>query len=506
MFCGIDLGTSGVKAAVYDELGQMLGFSRRECELILPRRGWAELNPRNYWDKILETLEEVSFQCRGQISVIGISSQAQAVLPLDTKGTPLYPIIVTMDNRTLPQHQYWSENFDPWDLFVETGNTPSPICTLNKIMWHKENLPHIYEHAWKFCCVQDYAGFLLTGEAPLIDYSMAGRTMMLSPRSLKWSDYILDLAGIEKDKLPRPAPSTTLVGSLKASLRDRLRLKGNCRVALGGHDQACGAIGSGVIKPGMMMDACGTVDAMVTALPGLTLSREMAKNKLPCYRHADNCNFITMAINTNGGLFFKWYKITFCNEESRLCSRQNRDVYTYMIEECADTPSDLYVLPHLEGAGTHINDPRSLGAIVGLRVSHTKKDITRAVLESLAYEMKGNLTAIEKGTSQPIEEIRLIGGGAKTPKWLQIKADIFNRPITTLKTKEAASLGAAIIGAVGTGGFGDFKEAMNAMVHPDRSYEPNQLMVGEYEARYREYQALYPGLKDINHGISYRTS
>lgn len=277
-------------------------------------------------------------------------------------------------------------------------------------------------------------------------------------------------------------------------------------MVLGGHDQACGAVGSGVITPGMVMDACGTVDAMVSVLPGFIIDRAMLDNKLPCYRHVDGTNYITMAINTNGGLFLKWYKNTFCHEESQLCGEQNCDIYTYIIKECANTPADIYVLPHLEGAGTPVNDPLSLGAVIGLRVTHTKKDITRAVLDSLGYEMKLNLSAIEQSTGQSIEEIRMIGGGAKSPKWLQIKADIFNRSITVLETQEAASLGAAITGAVGTGYFGDFGQAIQHMVHPKETYIPNPAMVKEYETRFEEYKRIYPGLKDISHRISSRTS
>lgn len=506
MFCGIDLGTSSVKASVFDEHGRQLAFSRREIDLVLPQTGLAELDPENYLVKVYETLRDVSAQCHGNIASIAVSSQAQAVVPIDRMGTPLYNIIVTMDNRTLRQYRFWKEHHDEWEIYKRTGNGFASIYTVNKIMWFIENRPDIYEKTWKFCCVQDYVVFKLTGEGPFIDYSMAGRTMMLSSERPEWDSGVLDMAGISKDKLSEPVSSTATIGRVREDIRAGFGLSRTCQVVLGGHDQACGAVGSGVITPGMVMDACGTVDAMVSVLPGFIIDRAMLDNKLPCYRHVDGTNYITMAINTNGGLFLKWYKNTFCHEESQLCGEQNCDIYTYIIKECANTPADIYVLPHLEGAGTPVNDPLSLGAVIGLRVTHTKKDITRAVLDSLGYEMKLNLSAIEQSTGQSIEEIRMIGGGAKSPKWLQIKADIFNRSITVLETQEAASLGAAITGAVGTGYFEDFGQAIQHMVHPKETYIPNPAMVKEYETRFEEYKRIYPGLKDISHRISSRTS
>lgn len=201
MFCGIDLGTSSVKASVFDEHGRQLAFSRREIDLVLPQTGLAELDPENYLVKVYETLRDVSAQCHGNIASIAVSSQAQAVVPIDRMGNPLYNIIVTMDNRTLRQYRFWKEHHDEWEIYKRTGNGFASIYTVNKIMWFIENRPDIYEKAWKFCCVQDYVVFKLTGEGPFIDYSMAGRTMMLSSERPEWDSGVLDIAGHIKGKI-----------------------------------------------------------------------------------------------------------------------------------------------------------------------------------------------------------------------------------------------------------------------------------------------------------------
>ncbi len=501
MFCGIDLGTSSVKAAVYDETGKTLAFARRECDLVTPKPGWAELSPEDYLNKLFQVLTEVSNTVGNEIKSITISSQAQALLPIDHNRRALYNIIVTMDNRTIPQYLFWKENYNEQEMYQMTGNTFGTIFAVNKIMWHRQNQPEIYDKAWKFCCVQDYVSYILTGEGPYTDYSIAGRTGMFSVKQSSWERTILEIANIDLDKLSEPVPSITVIGKVKTELAVELGINPECEVVIGGHDQSCGAIGSGVVKPGMLMDACGTVDAMVSVLHGITLNEAMCSNSLTCYRHTDTTNYITMAINTNGGLFLKWYKNTLYGEEAT----EGIDLYTRMINECPDIPADLYILPHLEGAGTPYNDPKSLAAIVGLRVHHTKADITRAVLDSLAYEMKFNLEAIEKATDCKINEIRMIGGGAKTPKWVQIKADIFQKKITTLKTEEAASLGAAIIGAVAIGCFASFDEAISNMVHVQQTYYPDTRMQNEYRVRASEYQDIYWGLKKVNHKISTRT-
>ena len=504
MFCGLDLGTSSVKAAIFDENGSMLTFSRRECDLLSPRIGWSELEPHQYLENVYAVLRDVFTACDEPVQSIALSSQAQATVPILPDGTPLYNIIVTMDNRTLPQYTFWRDHYDEWDIYQQCGVPFSAIYGLNKIMWHKENNPDLYSKTWKFCFVLDYIAYMLTGQGPFTDYSLAGRSMMFSAEKPEWCQPILDIAGIDAAKLSQPVPSTTCVGPVKPSLRTELHIGSPCTVVIGGHDQACGAIGSGVDAPGMLMDACGTVDAMVTVMADGKRRRSMLENGLPIYRHADMKNHITIAINTNGGLLFKWYKNAFFRAEAEDARLRGADIYTEIINQAAKTPADMYVLPHIEGAGSPYNDPLSCGAFIGIRSGYTKNDFSRAILDSLAYEMQINLLAIEASTDCPVTEIRMIGGGAKTPAWLQIKADIFNKTIATPAVSEAAVLGAAILGAVGTGAFSSVREAIRNMVKICQRYEPNTEHVSAYAERFAEYQELYETLKAINHRISTR--
>lgn len=501
MFCGIDLGTSSVKAAIFLPDGKMVAYARKECDMVSPRVGWSELNPQNYLENVYDVLSAVFNQYKGPVKSIALSSQAQACLPVDKDGKALYNIIVTMDNRTIEQYQYWKANYNEWDVYKKSGVPFSTIYALNKIMWHKQNNPEIYQRAWKFLCVQDYVMFKLTGCDPVIDYSLASRSMMLSIADNKWNQSLLAIAKIDIDKLAKPILSTTVVGKLKRKLSHWLGLSEPCDVIIGGHDQVCGAIGSGVIIPGMMMDACGTVDAMVTVLNDSKPRKAMMKKGLPIYGLVNLKNYITLAINTNGGLFLKWYKNTFYGAEMKDFMLRGKDIYSEIINCSADNPSDMYVLPPLEGAGSPYNDPTSMGAIIGLKSRYNRRDLSKAVLDSLAYEMKLNLLAIEKSTNCIINEIRIIGGGAKTPKWLQIKADVFNKEIVSLENNEAAVLGAAILGAIGIGYFSDIKQAIAQMVKPKRRYIPIEKNVAKYEEHFEEYQEIYKILKPLNKKI-----
>lgn len=503
-FVGLDMGTSGIKALAFDEKGMQLGAAYREVTLLKPQPGWCEHDPREVLAKTKSVLAELSARLPAKMDVIAISSHGQAVLPVDEDGEPLYNIIVTMDGRTIPQYEWWKRNADPKELYRLTGLPLASIYTVNKIMWHLSGKDIAPEKIRKFLCVQDYVVNVLTGNA-YIDYSLAGRTMMLSPQRKVWDETILGMAGIEEDKLARLVPSTTIAGMIRTSLAKELGIPEGVRIVVGGHDQACGALGSGVVRPGMAMNAIGTVDALVSVLPRFTLDEVFLKNNYPCYPHVLPDRYLTMAINTNGGLSLKWYRDAFCKEEKERCAAAGEDVYTHIIEECPDRPSEIYFLPHLAGAGTPVSDPLSAGAFVGLRLSHEKGDLTRAVLDSLAYEMRQNIEAIES-TGTSIEEIRAIGGGAKTGKWLQIKADIFQKRIVTMRASESAALGAAILGAVGIGAFSSCEEAVETMVATGEAYEPDPAMRPEYDERYAEYLSVYPALKEVNHALSGRMS
>lgn len=500
---GLDLGTSGVKALLLPADGGEPSLVYRKYPLLYPRTGWAELRPQDVLAAVCDVLTETARNLTPSApGVIAVSSQAQAVLPVTQGFTPLYNIIVTMDARTIPQYDWWRNIADAWTVYQKTGTPFSSISTVNKIMWHKENNPALYERAWKFCCVQDFVLGYLCGEA-LIDYSLAGRTMMFNPGRKTWDEDVLAQAGLDAEKLSRPVSSTTVAGTLRPGLAEKIHFPASTRLVVGGHDQCCGALGAGVNRSGLAMNALGTVDALVVVNSEFVVTKSLMERCLPCYPYVTPDAYASMAINTGNGIMLQWFRDTLCHEESRKAAEQELDAFALIIDSAADSPADIFVLPHLQGADTPVPDPHSAGAFVGLRATTDKGQLIRALLDSLTYEMKQNIVALEEN-GYSIHEIRAIGGGAKSSKWLQIKADIYQKPVVSMRVNEAAALGAAILGSIGAEFYSDEAEAVNHLVHPGIVYEPDDHRKDDIETRFAEYRRLYPALREINHVVSER--
>lgn len=503
-YVGLDAGTTGIKALQFDENGCILASAYREYPLLTPCEGWCEIDALDVWHAAKAVLSEIAHKSSSPIQVIAVCSCGQAVVPLDRHGEPLYPFITTIDTRTVAQQEWWQAHADEEEIFRRTGLAFSPIYTANKIMWHRENNPALYQRTWKFLCVEDYLTYRLSGET-VIDYSLAGRGMLFNARERRWDERILETARIDSSLLATPLASSTILGKILPSVAMDTGIDPSARIAVGGHDQSCGMLGCGAVHPGQAMDASGTVEVIMSVIPSFPEDTRLMEAHYPCAPHVAGDTYTVMSINQNAGVLLKWYKNTFCSSEALYAQQQGLDPYTFILEQSADTVADLYVLPHINGAETPVQDPRSAGAIVRLRSSHTKADVTRAVLDSLAYDMRQNVDAME-AASAPIHEIRAIGGGAKTPKLLQIKADALQKPIIAMRVREASALGAAILGAVGVGVFSSTKEAVAYMVRTGVTYEPNPSMKNTYNVGYAEYLSLYPALKPFNHRVSYRVA
>ena len=501
-YAGLDVGTTGVKAMCFDANGNTVAYAYRDYPLLTPRDGWCELDPLQIWSACKEALTEMAKKADRPIRSLAVSSPAQAVVPLDHAGTPLYNFMTTVDSRTVKQHQWWLENADEFHFLQRTGLPFSSIYTVNKIMWLRENMPKLWEKVWKFLCVEDYITWNLTGET-VIDLSLAARGMLFNTKEKCWDEEVLQLAGISASQLSHIAPAGTPVGPLRPGLAEELGLDSALQVVVGAHDQTCGSIGCGLLYPGQAMNATGTVEVLETISPVFPAPEKLMKYHYPCSPYAAGNGYLMMSINQSGGLLLKWYRDTFCQWETYCAKQEGIDPYTYIVNSSSPEISDVYVLPHLNGAETPIQDPQSAGAIVHLRSCHTKADITRGVLDSLAYELRLNLEAFED-IGRPITEIRAIGGGARSPKLLQIKADVCQRPVLAMQVSESAALGAAIIGAVGIGAFPTYDQAISAMVKTGAVYQPNSDLKAAYDLRYAEYKQLYPSLRQLNHSIAAR--
>lgn len=501
-FAGLDVGTTGTKVIVVNEYGNLIASAYQNYDLWMPHEGWSELNPDDIWNACKKVLREVALQTNGQIDSIAVSSHAQAVIPIDAKGRTLYNFISTVDTRTEKEFQFWKNTKDEFDYYLKTGLPFSPIYTANKILWLKSNCPTVFSRASRFLCAQDFVNWKLTGRA-VMDYSLAGRGMLFNAQQKKWDADILEIIGISPVQLAELLPSGAEVGPLLPEVAAETRLTEGTRIYSGGHDQTCGCIGSGVFKPGQAMNSCGTVEVLEAISSAFITNPEILKFHYPCTPYITGKNYLVMSINNSGGAMLKWYLNTFCEFEKWKAGQTSADPYDQVIQAASKEISNVYVLPHLNGAETPIQDPNSSCAFVHLRANTRKSDITRGLLDSMAYEMRLNKEAFET-IGCGIHEIHAIGGGARSPRFLQIKADVLQTPFVALAAKESAALGAAIIGAVGIGAYESYETAIAQMVKIERVYEPNSSLAASYDAHFEEYKLLYPSLANLNHFISNR--
>lgn len=494
---GLDVGTTGCKAVVFDINGEIKGYGFAEYDVICNRPGYAEQDAEMVWHLTKEVIRKaVKESGANDIRALSLSVQGDAVIPVDKSLRPLHNTLLGMDYRTVPQSEYCGKLMGDRRLFDLTGMRPHPMNSITKILWFKENLPQIYDCTYKF---MTYADFILSrlGAEPVIDYPMASRTMAFGLDELKWSDEILDSVGVDKTKLSKAVPSGEIVGEIPDSLAAELGLNKGIVLVTGGHDQTCAALGAGVVRENLAVDSHGTAEVLSAAFYKPLLNDKMYDSYYPCYCHVKNGMYFTFSLNHIGGLLFKWYRDNLGYKEVQEAKELGMEAYALMESKAPRGPAPVLILPHFNGSGTPWCDFESKGAILGLTMSTTRHDIVKGILDSLTYELKINIEEMSRA-GIGIKELRAVGGAAKSPFWMQIKADITGRSVSTLKVREAACLGAAILAGTAVGAYKSLDEAVDATVKLKDTYDPDPKAVGLYEEKYGIYKEIYSTLKNIN--------
>lgn len=498
---GVDVGTTGCKAIVFRRDGEILGQGYEEYPLIHPRPGWAELDPNGVWEAVCRAISAAVGQAGSgdPVRALATSVQGEAVTPVSSSGEVLAPSPVTFDGRTVPYENWWVERLGRDRIFALTGMPLHPMYTINKIMWWQREQPEIYRRAAKFLCYGDFVLGKL-GVTPTIDTSMAGRTMAFDLRENRWSSEILAAAGVDPAKLPEVAPAGVPVGTLPDATCDALGLPRGVLAATGGHDQPCGALGSGISEPGLAMDATGTVECITPIFAAPVLTPAMQESNYCCYHHVVPGLYASLAFNFTGGSLLRWYRDQFGAIEQEEARVSGLDVYDIMIGKAAGGPSSVFVLPHFTMTGTPWFDAHSRGAILGLTLATTRAEVVKGLLDGITYEMRLNLERLS-GAGVRVERLRAIGGGAKSRTWMQLKADIFGRPVSSLNVSEAACLGAAMLAGVAVGEYASPQEAARELVRVVDTFDPRPEEAARYEEAYQVYRDLYPTLRELSRRI-----
>lgn len=494
-YMGIDIGSSGCKAAVFNEDGQQVAIANQEYNVIFTKDGGAELDSNEVMEKCFQVIQQCTSQVeKKSIKGLGISSQGEAFTAIGAQGQALCNAMISSDMRSQPFVNKWLDKFNEDRLYQITGHTAHPMFSLFKLLWLKENKTEVWENSKKFLCFEDLLQLRL-GLEPAIGWSLAGRTMMFDVRKHEWSEEILEMVGIDSNQLATPKPSGSVVGTVTSNIANELGLSDNTFVVTGGHDQPCGALGAGVTKPDIAMYATGSVECITPGFDKAIFTDELKKNNLCTYDHTVEGMYVTVAFSLTGGNILKWFRDEFGASEIAKAKTKGENVYELLLNAIPKNPTDLLVLPYFTPSGTPYFDTETKGAILGLRLSTTRGEFLRALLEGVAFEMRLNLDILEK-SGHNINELRAVGGGAQSEIWTQLKADVTGKKITTLNVTEAGCLGVAmLVCAADTGRPVD--ELAADWVKTVSVINPINENKKWYNDRFRMYRNLYKDVKDF---------
>jgi len=502
------VGTTGCKAIVFDDAGRVLGQGAREYPILTPHPHWAEQDAENVWQLAWAALGEAVAAAGDDPPVaLALSVQGEAVIPVDGDCNPLRPAILGMDTRTSAENEWLADRFGAQTLFNRTGMPVHTINTLPKLLWLQRHEPEVWRAADQFLLYEDFFLRRLGGEAR-ISHCLASRTQMYDREAGQWADDVLEACGIDQERLAPLAPvGGGVVGTLREDLVSDLGLSDDVRLVSGGHDQACAALGSGVVRAGLAMVSTGTAEVVEVAMPSHTkgssgpcaaapapaLNETLRRGNISVYRHVVPGLDLAMTLNHSGGLLLRWFRDTLSKWALQQARASGRDAYDLILAEAPEGPTDLLVLPHFAGSGTPLLDTTSKGAILGLTFATTHAAMAKAILEGLTFELRVNLDLLRKA-GIAIHELHAVGGGARSPLWLRLKADICQVPLRVPQVTEAACLGAALLAGVGAGTYPDLASAAEQTVRLKRRIEPQEDSVQAYDERYRLYQQVYPTL------------
>lgn len=490
---GIDVGTTGCKATLFSEEGRLLASAYEEYNIQVPQAGWAELDAIEVWAKVKRTIGRAVVDAGSDaVRALAVSSLGEATVPVSEDRQILGPSPMMLDARGEEYLGGLASVLDRERLYRINGNTLGNHYTLTKLLWIKEHQADLYERTYKFLLWGSFVPFML-GAEPVVDYSLANRTLLFDLDRETWSEEILGLVGLDGCKLADAAPSGREIGRVSDHIADELGLPPNVSIITGAHDQCANAVGCGVIKEGRAAYGMGTFTCITPVFTDRREPAVMMERGLNTEHHALPGQYVCFIYN-QGGALVKWFRDTFASLEHRQAEEAGRDVYTELFAEIPDRPSRVMTLPHFTTTGTPHFITDSCGVIAGLRLETSRGDILKGILEGSTFELKECVELLPP-TGIQIVELRVTGGGSKSDAWVQLCADILGRPFVRPRITEASALGAAIIAGVGSKVFSSYEDGVEAMVDLERAFEPDAQKQELYASRFEQFKGLWPLLE-----------
>lgn len=490
---GIDVGTQGTRALILDELGRVVAAATADHEpFASPRIGWAEQQPDDWWRAcglaVSKVLEEAKL--RGEhIACVGFSGQMHGAVMLDGRDCVVRPALIWCDQRTEKQSRELAETIGTERIIQLTCNAPLTNFTLTKLLWVRENEPDNWNRVRSVMLPKDYVRFRLTGERAS-DVSDASGTLLLDVANRRWSTEILNESEIDERLLPTLYESPHVCGRISVEGAAATGLMSGTPVVVGAGDQAAGATGMGIVRPGAVSATIGSSGVVFAATERPVLD---PKGRLHTFCHALPGRWHVMGVTQTAGLSLRWFRDRFGALEN------GADPYDLLCDEAATVPSGaegLLWTPYLMGERTPHLDPNARGSLVGLSFSHGRAHIIRAILEGVAFSLRDTFSILSE-MGIPILNIRLGGGGARSHLWRQIQADVFGADVETVQAEEGAAYGAAILAGVGAKVWLSVDEACESVVHVAGRIAPHPDTVTMINSKYAAYRRIYPALRSI---------
>ncbi len=493
---GLDIGTSGAKAILCDSMGKVLASARAEYPLSQPRPLWSEQSPADWWAGVRAALRETVARAAvpvAQIVGLGLTGQMHGAVFLDAQDQVIRPAMLWNDQRTTEECAQITELVGAERLVAITGNPALTGFQAPKILWLRRHEPDAYARVARVLLPKDYIRLLLTGDYAT-DASDAAGTLLLDLRARDYSPELLSAMEISKTWLPQVYEGPQITGRLRVAVAEDLGLPAGLPVVAGGGDNAAAAVGTGVVRAGVVSSSIGTSGVLFAHSNTPALDPQ---GRLHGFCHAVPGQYHLMAVILSAGGAFQWLR----NNLRTIAPGLSYDELTALAAITPPGAEGLIFTPYLSGERTPHLDPLARAAFVGLTTRHGIGHMARAVMEGVVFALRDGLE-IMRGLGVPIDEIRATGGGAKSPLWLQLQADIYGTPVATLAAEEGPAYGAALLAGVGVGVFADVAEAVDTCVRVAGVTAPNPANGAVYAEAYAAYRTVYPALGMVQSSVT----
>ena len=483
LYIGVDLGTSAVKLLLMDEKGNIKNIVSKAYPLSFPQSGWSEQNPEDWYEKSVEGIKELlsGFE-KEQVAGISFGGQMHGLVTLDEDDKVIRPAILWNDGRSTKETDYLNEVIGKEKLSKYTANIAFTGFTAPKILWLKENEPEKFARIKKIMLPKDYLAYRLSGSF-CSDYSDASGMLLMDVEHKCWSKEMMELCNITEEQLPKLYESYEVVGTLKEEVAKELSLSKEVKVIAGAGDNAAAAVGTGTVGEGNCNISLGTSGTIFISSKQFKVD---PNNALHSFVHADG-QYHLMGCMLSAASCNKWWleeilKTTeFSKEQEGIVKLGENQVF---------------YLPYLMGERSPHNDPQARATFIGMTMDTTREEMTQAVLEGVVFALRDSLE-VARSLGIKIEKTKICGGGAKSPLWKKMVANIMNVKVEVIESEEGPALGGAILAAVGCGEYESVESAVDRFVKVIETVEPEAELVAKYEERYQKFKQIYPALKPV---------